>query len=216
MSRKSRKYILLIIVLFLLLPAVLAGNSAQETDASQPKIDQQTYRNKMNRLWENHGNWTRLFITSTLDDREYRDPTRNHLLENQHNIVEALETFYGDEAGDQFAALLEVHVQIASEMLQAAKTADASTFEDRVDQWYTNADQIAEYLNELNPVQWPLNETKIIFREYLDVTLELAIAHWNGDFAADIAATDKVRAQALVIADMFSEGIIKQFPARFK
>ena len=165
----------------------------------------------MHRLWENHGNWTRLFITSTLDELEYQDPTRGHLLENQHNIGEALEPFYGDEAGDQFAALLEMHVQIADEMLQAAKNADAAAFEDTVDQWYANADQIAGYLHELNPNHWPLNEAKTIFRDYLDITLELALAHWNGDFAADIAATDKVRAQALVIADMFSEGIIKQF-----
>lgn len=216
MSRKSRKYILLIIVLFLLLPVLLAGNSAQQTDADKPKMDQQAYRNKMHRLWENHGNWTRLFITSTLDDLEYRDPTKNHLLENQHNIGEALEPFYGDEAGDQFAALLEMHVQIEEKLLHAAKSADAAAFEATVADWYANADQLAEFLHEMNPSQWPLNETKIIFKEYLDVTLELAIARWNGDFAADIAATDKVRAQALVIADMFSEGIIKQFPARFK
>ena len=216
MRRNSRKYVLLIIVLFLLLPALLAGNSAQETDADQPKVDQQAHRNKMHRLWENHGNWTRLFITSTLGELEYRDPTRSHLLENQQNIGKALKPFYGDEAGEQFTALLEVHVQIAGEMLQAANNADAAAFEDTVDQWYANADQIAEYLHEMNPDHWPLKETKTIFRDYLDVTLELAIARWNGDFEADVAATEKVRAQAAAIADMLSEGIIKQFPDRFE
>ena len=216
MSRKSRKYISLIIVLFLLLPIMLAGNSAQSSTADQPKIDQQAHRNRMHRLWENHGNWTRLFIISTLDDLEYRDPTRNHLLENQHNIGKALKPFYGDEAGEQFAALLEVHVQIADKMLQTAKNADAAAFEDTVAQWYANADQIAEFLHKNNPEHWPLNETKTIFRMYLDLTLELAIARWTGDLAADIAATEKMRAQALTIADMFSEGIIEQFPDRFK
>jgi len=216
MSRKSRKYILLIIVLFLLLPTLLAGNSAQQTDADQPKVDQQAHRNKMHRLWENHGNWTRLFITSTLGELEYRDPTRSHLLENQQNIGKALKPFYGDEAGEQFTALLEAHVQIAGEMLQAAKNADAAAFEDTVDQWYANADQLAEFLHEINPGHWQLAETKTMFREYLDLTLELAIARWSGDLAADAAATDKMRARAAMIADMFSEGIIKQFPDRFE
>jgi len=216
MSRKSRKYILLIIVLFLLLPAVLAGNSSQQPAADQPKMDQQAYRNRMHRLWENHGNWTHLFIISTLDDLEYRNPTRNHLLENQHNIGEALEPFYGDEAGEQFVALLEEHVQITDEMLHAAKNADAAAFELTVAHWYANADQVAEFLHEANPDHWPLKETKAILREYLDLTLEIAIARWNGDYAADIAASDKAHDQAIAIADMLSEGIIKQFPDRFK
>ena len=216
MNRNSRKYVLLIIVLFLLLPALLAGNSAQETEADQPKMDSQAYRNRMHRLWENHGNWTRLFIISTLDDLEYQNPTKNHLLENQHNIGEALEPFYGDEAGDQFAALLEMHVQIADKLLHAAKSADAAAFEATVADWYANADQLAEFLHELNPSQWRLAETKAIFRDYLDLTLELAIARWNSNFEADIAATEKVRAQAAAIADMLSEGIIKQFPVRFE
>ena len=216
MSRKSRKYILLIIALFLLLPAVLAGNSPQQTAADRLKMDQQAHRKKLHSLWENHGNWMRLFIISTLDDREYRDPTKNHLLDNQHNIGEALKPFYGDKASEQFAALLAVHVQIAGEMLQAAKNADAALFEDAVDRWYANADQLAELLHELNPSQWQPAETKTIFREYLDLTLELALARWNGDFEADIAAAEKVRAQAAAIADMLSEGIIKQFPHRFE
>jgi len=216
MSRKSRKYILLIIVLFLLLPALLAGNSSQQPAADAPKTDAQAYRNRMHRLWENHGNWTHLFIISTLDDLEYRDPTRNHLLENQHNIGEALEPFYGDEAGEQFVALLEEHVQITDEMLHAAKNADAATFEDTVAHWYANADQVAEFLHEANPEHWRLKETKAILREYLDLTLEIAVARWNGDYAADIAASDKAHNQAIAIADMLSDGIIKQFPDRFR
>ncbi|HVF24517.1 MAG TPA: hypothetical protein VNA23_01430 [Anaerolineales bacterium] len=216
MCGKSRKYFSLILALFLLLPAMLAGNSAQQTDVDQPKLSEQTYRNSMHRLWENHSNWTRLFVISTLDDLEYRDPTRSHLLENQHNIGEALETFYGDEASEQFVVLLEEHVQITDEMLHAAKNADAAGFEDTVTHWYANADQVAEFLHEANPDHWPLKETKAILREYLDLTLEMAVARWSGNFELDVAASDKAQDQAIAIADMLSEGIIKQFPDRFK
>lgn len=216
MSRKSKKYILLIIILFLLLPGLLAGNSSLETTQEQPKMDAQIYRNRMRRLWEDQGSWTHLFIISTLDDLQYRDPTKGHLLENQHNIGEAIEPFYGDEAGEQLVALLDEHVLITDEMLHAAKNADAATFEDTVTRWYANADQIAEFLHEANPVHWPLKGTKAMLKEYLDLNLEVAIARWNGDFASDIAANDKVHDQAIAIADMLSEGIIKQFPKRFK
>lgn len=216
MSRKSRKYILLIVILFLLLPGLLAGNSPQKPLPDQPTMDPQTYRNRMHRLWENHGNWTHLFIISTLNDLEYRNPTRNQLLENQQNIGEALEPFYGDAVGEQFVALLEEQVQITDELLHAAKQADAAAFEDTVARWYANGDQVAEFLHDLNPDHWPLKETKAMLKENLDLTLEIALARWNGDYTADIAASDKAHVQAIAIADMLSEGIIKQFAHRFK
>ncbi len=216
MSRKSKKYILLIIILFLLLPGLLAGNSSQRPSPDQPKMDAQAYRDSMRRLWEDHGTWTHLFIISTLDDLQYRDPTKNRLLENQHNIGEAIRPFHGDAAGEQLVGLLEKHVQITDEMLHTAKNADAASFEDSVTRWYANADQIAEFLQDTNPDHWPLKETKVLLREYLDLTLEVAVARWNSDFAADIAANDKVHDQAIAIADMLSEGIINQFPERFK
>ena len=216
MSRKSKKYILLIIILFLLLPGLLAGNSSLGTAQEQPRMDSEAFRSSMRRLWEDQGTWTHLFIISTLNDLQYREPTVNRLLENQHNIGEAIEPFYGDEAGEQLVGLLDGHVLITDEMLHAAKNADAATFEDTVTSWYANADQIAEFLHEANPVHWPLKETKAMLKEYLDLNLEVAVARWNGDFAADIAANDKVHDQAIAIADMLSEGIIKQFPKRFK
>ena len=216
MSRKSKKYVLLIIILFLLLPALLAGNSPQTPPADQPKMDPEVFRSSMRRLWEDHGTWTHLFIISTLNDLQYREPTVSRLLENQHNIGAAIELFYGAEAGEQLEELLERHVQITDEMLHAAKTADAAAFEDTVTRWYANADEVAEFLHDANPVHWPLKETKAMLKEYLDLTLEVAVARWNDDFAADIAANNKVHDQALAIADMLSEGIIKQFPKRFR
>jgi hypothetical protein len=216
MNRKSKKYFISIIILFLLLPGLLAGNSPQTPPADQPKMDSQVFRSSMRRLWEDHGTWTHLFIISTLNDLQYREPTVSRLLENQQNIGEAIEPFYGAEAGAQLEGLLERHVQITDEMLHTAKTADAAAFEDTVTRWYANADQIAEFLHEANPLHWPLKETKAMLKEYLDLTLEMAVARWNGDFAADIAANDKVHDQAIAIADMLSEGIIKQFPKKFK
>lgn len=216
MNRKSKKYVLLIMVLLLLLPGLMAGYPFLATAPETPKMDSQDFRNNMRKLWENHSTWEHLFIISDLASLQYRDPAMNRLLQSQNDIGKAIEPFYGKEAGEQFAELLTEHVEICAALLQAAKTANAPAFEEAVARWYANADQIAEFLNNLDQGNWPLKETKPILREYLDLTLEGAMARWKGDFAENMAAHDKAETQALEIADMLSDGIINQFRKKFK
>jgi hypothetical protein len=40
--------------------------------------------------------------------------------------------------------------------------------------------------------------------------------HINKDYDADIVAFDKINDEILVMADVFSECIVKQFPEKFK
>ncbi|HXQ36307.1 MAG TPA: hypothetical protein VN843_20005 [Anaerolineales bacterium] len=215
MNRK-KKYVLIIVVLFTMLPVLLAGNSTLIGSQNQPKIDAQVFRNDMRKLWEDHSKWTRLFIISTLSDLPDQSETAQRLIQNQNEIGNAIKPFYGDAAGDELAELLREHALIGATMLQSARKADPEAFEDSVERWYSNADEIAEFLQETNQENWPLRKTKSMMRIYLDLTLEEALARWNGDFGADVAAHDKVHDQALKIADMLSEGLINKFRGRFR
>ena len=56
---------------------------------------------------------------------------------------------------------------------------------------------------------------RAMMREHLDLTLEEATQRLQGDFAADVAAYEKVHVAILEMADMLTDGIVKQFPKRF-
>ena len=215
MNSKS-KYILSIAVLFLLLSVLFAENSPLIAAQREPEIDPQAFRDDIRKLWEDHVNLTRFFIISTISDLPDQNETAQRMIQNQNEIGNAIKPFYGDAAGDQLAALLREHALTSATMLQAARKADAPAFEDAVARWYENADEVAELLFDLNPENWPLRETRPIMRTYLDLTLEQALARWNGDFEKDIEAYDKVHTHALEIADMISEGIINRFWERFR
>ena len=60
------------------------------------------------------------------------------------------------------------------------------------------------------------DEMKQMMREHLDLTLAEAVARLHGDWAADIAAYDRVHQEILQMADMLSTGIIHQFPKKFQ
>jgi hypothetical protein len=170
----------------------------------------------MRKLWEDHITWTRLTIVSLSNDLPDTGPTVQRLLQNQDDIGDAIKPFYGDAAGEQLSALLRDHILIAAEIIQAAKAGDTSAQNDAIGRWYANADAIAVFLNSANPENWPLDEMKAMMREHLDLTLQEAVAYLTGDHAASVAAYDQIHLQALDMADMLSDGIIRQFPQKFK
>lgn len=216
MNANGKKRIRFIFFSSLLLTIVLAAIAPGMIAEAKPKMDAQAFHDAMRKLWEDHITWTRMVIISMFADLPDQGPTVQRLLQNQDDIGDAIKPFYGDAAGEQLSALLRDHILIAAEILQAAKNGDATALEDATARWYENADDIAEFLNSANPENWPLEEMKIMMREHLDLTLKEAVAYLNGDYAASIAFYDQVHIQALEMADMLSEGIIRQFPNKFK
>jgi hypothetical protein len=212
-SRKSVRFIMVSLLLVASLVAVIVPRRAAEAKA---KMDAQAFHDGMRKLWEDHITWTRLVIVSLVNDLPDSGPTVQRLLQNQDDIGDAIKPFYGEAAGEQLSALLRDHILIAAEIIQAAKSNDTAAQNDAIARWYANADDIAVFLNSANPNNWPLDEMKMMMREHLDLTLQEAVAYLQGDHAASIDAYDQIHLQILGMADMLSDGIIRQFPTKFK
>jgi hypothetical protein len=124
--------------------------------------------------------------------------------------------FYGDAAGDQLTSLLRQHILIAADLIAAAQAGDETAVAAEQARWVANADQIAAALHSLNPHNWPLAEMQEMMHRHLDLTTQEVVARLQGNWNADVAAYDKVHLEILEMSDMLSEGIVKQFPARFR
>lgn len=179
------------------------------------KIDALAFHDGMRKLWEDHITWTRLAIVDVAVGAPDTGPTVGRLLQNQVDIGNAIKPFYGDAAGDQLTGLLQEHIKLAAEILVAFKAGDTATVNDALARWYANADAIATFLTSANPKNWPLDMTKAMMKEHLDLTLKEAVAQLTGNFGGSISAYDEVHVQILGMADMLSTGIIRQFPAKF-
>lgn len=171
---------------------------------------------EMRKLWEDHILWTRQFIVSVAHSLADADPTAQRLLANQVHIGDVFRRFYGNAVGDELTELLTDHILIAAELLVAARAGDADGVADANARWIANADQIAALWARINPRSWPLDEMTAHMREHLSLTLDEAVLRLNGDFAGDIARYEEVHAAILELADMLSDGIIRQFPRRFR
>jgi len=185
--------------------------STESTSGIDPLVFQQAVR----KLWEDHVTWTRVYIIAVFADLPEADTAAQRLLQNQVDIGNAIKPFYGDQAGEQLTSLLNDHILTAAELLAAAKAGDTAKFEDANTRWYNNANQIAAFLSSANPDNWPLSDMQSMMKSHLDLTLEEATARLNADWPGDVAAYDKVHNEILHMADMLSDGIIKQFPDKF-
>ncbi len=196
-----------------------AGIVAQFPDKFAPQLASQNtiaLTLAMNKLWEDHITWTRLYIMSVTSGLPDADATAKRLLQNQVDIGDAVKPFYGDAAGTQLTALLNDHILTAADLLAAAKASDTAKFDAAKQHWYANANQIAAFLNSANPTNWPLSDMQTMMKSHLDLTLGEAAARLNGDWAGDVVAYDKVHSEILDMSGMLTKGIVAQFPDKFK
>ena len=173
------------------------------------------FHDAMRKLWEDHITWTRLFIVSFAADLPDLPATTDRLLQNQRDIGDAIKPFYGDAAGDRLTELLTEHITTAGDVLAAAKAGDQAALDSSLDAWYRNGRQIARFLSEANPEQWPLAEMRSMMREHLDLTLAEAAHRLAGEYAKDVQDYEAVHVAILHMADMLSRGIARQFPELF-
>ncbi len=193
-----------------------AGKDRPDSRGGAATIERAAFRKEMRRLWEDHITWTRLYIVSALADLPDKDATAGRLLQNQTDIGNAVKALYGDGAGNQLTALLRDHILFAADLIARVRTGDTVKSKQATLLWYANADSLAKFLSDANPSQWPYSEMKSMMHDHLRLTTAEVVARLSNDWAGDIGAYEKVHGQILAMADMLSDGLIAQFPARFR
>ena len=218
MNPKSNKCVIVLFVILISVTAlaVPSAATAQPTSHVMQTSKQGAFQDAMRKLWEDHIVWTRVFIISAVADLPDKAAATDRLLKNQADIGDAIKPYYGNAAGDKLTTLLKEHITTAAEVVTAAKAADKAKQDDATKRWFANADQIAAFLSDANAKNWPRAEMQKMMRDHLNLTTEEAVARLQSNWAADIAAFDKVHEQILHMADMLSAGIVNQHAAKFK
>ena len=150
---------------------------------SQTEVD---YRNDMRSRWEAHVAWTRMAIISLVFDLPDIDEVISRLLKNADDMGDMIRRLYGDEVATTYSQLIRDHLLIAADLVNAAIAGDAEAAQEAEARWYENADDIARFLNSVNPY---LTEEAVreMFYEHLALTKQEAIFMINQQFEEDIA-----------------------------
>lgn len=171
-------------------------------------------RQSMRKLWSDHVIWTRQYIVAAAQDDPSAQAASVRLLRNQEDLGNAIVPFYGSAAGARLTELLKQHILIAVDLVTAAKAGDNAKQSDADRRWHQNAADIATFLSGANP-NWPRQTLLTMLNEHLAVTTQEAVNRLQKNWNADVTTFDRIFSQSLMMADALSDGIVKQFPARF-
>src|SRR5688572_4739539 len=177
------------------------------TDAGQ-------LRSAMRELWSEHVIYTREYIAAAATGSPSASAVASRLMKNQEDIGNAIKPYYGDAAGNQLTTLLKDHINIATEVVAAAKAGDKTKLADADRRWHNNANDIASFLAGANP-NWTRASLVSMLNEHLSLTTQEATALLEKRYGDSVSLFDKIYDQSLHMADSLTDGIVKQFPGKF-
>lgn len=188
-----------------------AGAQVQSSNFNKAMCD---LKNLVRMLWEQHVYWTRLFIVSVVFGLPDTVLVTNRLLRNPKDLAASLRPLYGETIAAELENLFTSHLTIAAELVKAAKAGDSAAAADAERRWYQNADQIAAFLARINPY-WSAQEWRGLLNDHLEMTKNEAVDFLQVNYADSISTFNRIEKQALKMADVMTEGILRQFPNRY-
>lgn len=179
-------------------------------DDNQEAVQMTDLMNYMRMLWEQHVAWTRMAVVGIIHNLPESSQIINRLLRNPSDFAKALEVYYGKEVADKFNQLLTDHLTIAADLFKAEKEGNKEAAEAADKRWHENADEIAQFLASINPY-WNEDDWSAMLEEHLKLLSDNVKQMLNGDYEDSINGYDQIEIQALEMADMMADGIIRQF-----
>jgi hypothetical protein len=205
-----------LITLIVLITIAFSPNSASaQNQKLYPVVSAITFKTTMRKLWEEHIFWTRNVIFCLVDDLPGNVQAVKRQLQNQIDLGNAIKPYYGDAAGDKLTELLYTHVNTTTDIIKAAITRDTSVINDVNKKWFANAEDIVQYLHKLNP-DWAIGDLRKMLHNQMQLTAESAGERLKKNYDADVVAFDKVHEGVLIMSDTLADGMIIQFPKKFK
>jgi|AKYZ01.1.fsa_nt_gi LysM domain. len=168
----------------------------------------------MRLVWEQQIYWTRMLLISIAERLNDQSPTMERLLRGPSDIASIFNRYYGSNVASLVQELITEHLQIAADLITALRDNQHNKATELTQQWYQNANKIADAFSSINPYFNKQSIQSMLYR-FLDLTIQQINKRLAGDYQGDIMAFDLIELEVLKMADNLTSGIMNQFPQKF-
>jgi hypothetical protein len=137
----------------------------------------------------------------------------DQVVQDAHDIANAIAPFYGQPAADKLFGLLAAHYGAIKQYMTATYAKKASAQSTAKAALEANADQIATFLSSANP-NWPKADLLAALQTHGAHHVMQIDAVNALDFKTEAGAWKDMRGHIYAIADILAQGIEKQFGAQ--
>lgn len=170
--------------------------------------------NNMRLVWAQHVYWTRMLLLSIAERLKDQNAVTNRLLQNPGDIANIFANYYSSNVAKTISQLLTEHLQIGAALITALRDRKSAEADNLTRKWYINADKMADAFGSINPY-YSREDVRQMLYKHLDLTAKEVAMRLAGNYPADIEAFNKVEQEAMMMADYFTAGIMRQFPQKF-
>ncbi|MFH1189506.1 MAG: hypothetical protein V1682_02305 [Candidatus Omnitrophota bacterium] len=170
-------------------------------------------RSSMRTLWELRAVLLRSYIVSSINDYKDVDEARDKLLKNAGDLGASIKPYHGYFAGGMLAGFLKKDVSLTAKIIKTAKAGNERDIEWAKKGWYANAFGLAGFF-AITRNQTMEYLTNMLYK-HLDLTWGEIQSMLKKDKAKDLEYYEKDRAHMIMLSDVLTDGLVKQFPKRF-
>jgi len=171
------------------------------------------FRTQATAMWTTLGWRLRNLIESIWHDGGDVGAINDQLSKDIKNIRNGLAPYFSDGSLGNFEIGLQTLVTDLANEIKAGKS--GKDIRDLESKTTTAIANLAEYLESVNPKYWPKAAVVDIFTNLKNLYLDQVKFKLKRDWPADIDALNKAISALTRFADIFSSGIIKEFPGKF-
>jgi hypothetical protein len=161
----------------------------------------------LRKLFTDHAVYTKFYIESFLSNLPDSTFIAKRLMDNQKDIGNAVKPIVGTSKGDALIALLTEHIQCAAEVLAHLLAKEDAAMKRSIRSLFRNSDDVATFLNSLNPRKLPLDVVKREFRMHNQHVLNIATLHAKKEYEKEIAEYDAYFNHMMRFSDMLYDAL---------
>lgn len=166
-------------------------------------------------LWVGHIFWTRyVVLNNATHNPEARDAAEEEVVANARQIASTMTPFYGEAAAEELFSLLDINYGAVKEYSEATVAGNTRRQDAALIRLASNADDIAVFLNNVNPYL-PRDTVRGLIAAH-GTHHVLQINQCKEKEYAHLGATWPImRQHVYAIADAMTTALVKQFPSKF-